>query len=134
MSSNATLRRILQEQTGRQAKGKDASKRPDLLLLCTLDSRYTLIEFKRPSHVISRDDQLQAEKYRDRLGQFRPMDIVLVGRDHDPAVRADRASYVKLLSYGGLISKAKAELDWLLKELTDVRGLTSGEIFSAAQG
>lgn len=52
MSSNATLRRILQEQTGIQVKGKSASKRPDLLLLSCLDSRYTLIEFKRPDHVI----------------------------------------------------------------------------------
>lgn len=133
MSSNATLRRILQELTGTQLKGENASKRPDLLLLSFLDSRYILIEFKRPRHVITRDDQLQAEKYRDNLAQFRPMDIVLVGGDHDPAIRVDRAPYVKLLSYGGLISKARAELNWLLKELTDVRGLRAGQTFSATQ-
>src|SRR5215472_5193219 len=51
------------------AEDESASKRPDLLLLSCLDSIYTLIEFKRPDHVITRDDQLH---------------IVLVGRDHDP--------------------------------------------------
>jgi hypothetical protein len=123
MSSNSTLRRILHEQIGRHLNGEGASKRPDLLLLSSLDSKYTLIEFKRPNHVITRDDQLQAEKYRDKLAQFRPMDIVLAGRDHDPAIRADRPLYVKLLSYGALISTARTELAWLLKELTDTRGV-----------
>jgi hypothetical protein len=126
MSSNATLARILQEQIGTLFKGPNASKRPDLLLLSNLDSRYVLIEFKRPGHVITRDDQFQAEKYRDNLGQFRPMDIVLVGKDHDAAIRADKPQYVRLVSYGAAISKARAELAWLLKELTDVRGLQIG--------
>jgi len=48
------------------------------------------------------------------------MDIMLVGREHDPAI-ADRPPYVRLVSYAVAINRARAELDWLLSELTDVR-------------
>lgn len=126
LNSNATLKRILHEQVGVLFNGPSSSTRPDLLLLSGFDSRHVLIEFKRPSH-ITRDDQLQAEKYRDKLAQFRPMDIVLVGKDHDPAIRADRPPYIRLVSYAAAINKARMELDWLLKELTDVRHLWNHE-------
>ena len=127
LNSNATLKRILHEQVGVLFNGPSSSTRPDLLLLSGFDSRHVLVEFKRPSHIITRDDQLQAEKYRDKLAQFRPMDIVLVGKDHDPAIRADRPPYIRLVSYAAAINKARMELDWLLKELTDVRHLWNHE-------
>jgi len=85
-----------------------------------------LIEFKRPAHTITRDDQAQAEKYRDTLAQFRPMDILLIGKDHEQALTTDHPPYVTLLSYAATINRARAELDWLLKELTDVRQLRAG--------
>jgi hypothetical protein len=93
------------------------------LLLSQFGSKYVLIEFKRPSHTITRDDQLQAEKYRDTLRQFRPMEILLIGKDHESALGTDRPTYVGVVSYAAAINKARAELGWLLKELTDVRGL-----------
>lgn len=127
LSSNATLGHIVEEYTAKKFDGPRATKRPDLLLLGQFDSKYVLVEFKRPSHTITRDDQLQAEKYRDDLSQFRPMDILLVGKDHDPAMTSDKPQYVRLVSYATAISRARAELDWLLKELSDVRlmGATS---------
>ncbi len=123
LSSNVTLRRTIEEFTAKKFTGPNATKRPDLLLLSQFDSKYVLVEFKRPGHTITRDDQLQAEKYRDDLSQFRPMEIVLVGKDHDPAITTDRPRYVRLVSYAAAINRARAELDWLLKELTDVRHL-----------
>lgn len=121
LSSNMTLQRILQEKIGLKFTGANASHRPDLLLLSQFGSKYMLIEFKRPNHTITRDDQFQAEKYRDTLTQFRPMDILLIGKDHEPALNTDRPAYVNVISYGATISKARAELDWLVKELTDLR-------------
>jgi hypothetical protein len=123
LSSNATLQRVLQEQVGTKFRGANASHRPDLLLLSQFGSTFVLIEFKRPNHTITRDDQAQAEKYRDTLIQFRPMDILLIGRDHEQALTTDHPPYINLLSYAAAINRARAELDWLLKELTDVRQL-----------
>lgn len=121
LSSNVTLRRIIEKYMAKKLAGPNATKRPDLLLLSQFDSKYVLVEFKRPGHTITRDDQLQAEKYRDELSQFRPMDIVLVGKEHDPAITSDKPLYVRFVSYAAAINRARAELDWLLKELTDVR-------------
>ncbi len=78
--------------------------------------------------MITRDDQAQAEKYRDSLAQFRPMDILLIGKDHEQALRTDHPSYIGLLSYAAAISRARAELDWLLKELTDVKQASAGSV------
>jgi hypothetical protein len=128
LNSNATLKRIVLENVGVLFNGPSASTRPDLLLLSGLDPKHVLVEFKRPSHIITRDDQLQAEKYRDNLAQFRPMDIVLMGKDHDPAMRSDRPHYIRLISYAAAINKARTELDWLLKELTDVRHVWNREV------
>ena len=122
LRSNVTLKRIIEDFTAKEFAGPKAANRPDLLLLSHFDSKYILVEFKRPSHSITRDDQLQAEKYRDALAEFRPMDIVLVGKGHDPSVGSDKPNYVRLISYAAAISRARSELDWLLKELTDVRG------------
>jgi hypothetical protein len=123
LSSNTTLQRIVQEKCGKNILGPNASRRPDLFLLSQFGSKHVLIEFKRPSHTITRDDQLQAEKYRDSLKQFRPMEILLIGKDHDPALTSDHPPYIRVVSYAAAISRARAELDWLLKQLTDVRSL-----------
>ena len=123
LSSNATLQRILQEQVGTKFRGANASHRPDLLLLSQFGSKFVLIEFKRPNHTITRDDQVQAEKYRDTLTECRPMEILLIGKGHEPALATDHPPYVHLLSYSAAINRARAELDWLLRELTDVRQL-----------
>ena len=42
-----------------------ASKRPDLLLLSDPRQEYTLIEFRRPAKNTGRDEEGQAQKYRD---------------------------------------------------------------------
>ena len=124
LGSNITLRRIIEEYTSKKFPDTNANKRPDLLLLSRVDGKYHLLEFKRLSHVITRDDQAQAEKYRDDLSEFRPMEIILVGKGHDSKI-ADAPQHVRMLSYNALISRSRSEMDWLLKELTDVRGIES---------
>jgi hypothetical protein len=67
MASNKTLANTIKKYTNQTLTGRTASTRPDLLLAQNVLGRYLLIEFKRPSHAIGRDDENQAEKYRDQL-------------------------------------------------------------------
>src|ERR1019366_2267308 len=84
ISSNRTLATIVKNYLDRVFAGERADTRPDLLLTAELDRRYVLIEFKHPRHTIKRGDVSQGERYRDDLaGQIEPIEIVLVGRDHD---------------------------------------------------
>jgi hypothetical protein len=122
LSSNKTLRRIAEEYANEKFAGANASKRPDLLLLSRVDGRHLLIEFKRPLKEIDRDDEAQAQKYRDDLGlKFHPMDILLIGGTVNKSLRLHGGDEVEYRSFADLLGRARAELDWLLNSLTESR-------------
>jgi hypothetical protein len=61
------MKSLIEQYTGDLYKGNNAARRPDLLLLTALEGRFLLIELKRPNKIINRDDESQAQKYRDEL-------------------------------------------------------------------
>ena len=94
--------------------------RPDLFLAQEFQRRYILIEFKRPSHSINRDDENQAAKYRDDLTSYnqRPIEIILIGGSRSSAASpAYSANALRVMSYVELVSVARSQLNWLLSEL-----------------
>lgn len=120
LSSNQTLATTIRNYAEKKFSGDRAKRRPDLLLLSGLDKRYLLLEFKRPSHRLTRDDQSQAEKYRDDfLGTFEPMDVVLLGGSFDPKLNVNRPERIAFRSYADAISNARQQLKWLLSSLIE---------------
>jgi len=120
MSSNDTLARIIEEYTNTKFKGERAHKRPDLFLSQDLYEQYLLIEFKRPSHALTRDDENQAIKYRDDLTpKFDKIIILVLGGERHKTVPShyDRED-LKVISYAALISRARTQLQWLINQLT----------------
>ena len=119
MASNKTLATTLDQYGSKKFSGPTASKRPDLFLAGNVLGRYLLIEFKRPSHTIGRDDENQAEKYRDDLNsRFDPIDIVVIGGKRDERILAQPPRPdIKMLSYSAVFSVARTQLNWLLKQL-----------------
>jgi hypothetical protein len=118
--SNKTLKRKIEEYTQKEFSGARAAKRPDLFLAQKHSHRHLLVEFKRPSLTLGRDEENQAEKYRDDLTPVFPaIEILVLGGQRHPSLpdRYDRAD-VKLKSYTELVSNARTNLDWLVKELT----------------
>jgi hypothetical protein len=122
MSSNVTLKSVIGTYCDSTFKGNRASKRPDLLLSQDYGDSYLLIEFKRPSHPVTRDDVAQAEKYRDdlssRLAPTSKMDIMLIGKGRTPTMDANQLlDTIAIHSYVSIISSARAEMDWLITSL-----------------
>jgi hypothetical protein len=122
MASNKTLRRIVQEYGDKKFVGPRAEKRPDLLLAADSSERYMLIEFKRPSHAIDRQDEAQAREYRDDFVSLVPgkaIDVLVIGgrRVKDASSLYDGAD-LKVVSYADVISQARHELNWLIDNLT----------------
>lgn len=120
MSSNKTLSNIVKEYTDKNFSDKRANKRPDLLLASDITERFLLIEFKRPSHKLTRDDENQAIKYRDDLDRVLQgkIDILVIGQSIDQRISSHYENTgVKMISYTHLINKARNELNWLIKEL-----------------
>ena len=117
--SNATLATTIRKYTDEKFTGPRSQNRPDLLLLTRLGERYKLVEFKRPSHSLDRRDVSQAEQYRDDLiSRLQPIDIMVLGKEFDTHMLANMPPNVTIASYTHLISRARAELQWLLGELT----------------
>jgi hypothetical protein len=121
LASNKTLKRVIEDFTNSKYRGARAAERPDLLLVGGVTGRHVLVEFKRPSMEITRAHEAQATTYRDELvTRFNGgIDILLIGRAW--AQGSDR-SYVPpglmVTSYTAVIARARAELSWLLVQLT----------------
>ena len=119
ISSNKTLARTIEEYTTVKFTGERASKRPDLFLAQNLRGGFLLIEFKRPSKAIDRQDQQQAQEYRDDLEKkFGEIQILLLGKERDVSASAKNdPPCLQVFGYEALISTARTQLDWLLSEL-----------------
>jgi hypothetical protein len=119
MSSNQTLARIVEEYVGKKFTGERASKRPDLFLAQNIYGRHLLIEFKRPSVTVGRDDENQAEKYRDDLTEhFKDIEIIVIGGKRDTKLATEySAKGIQLVSYADVISQARTELSALVQQL-----------------
>lgn len=119
MSSNVTLSRIISEFCDKKYSGEGATQRPDLLLNTDPNDRYLLIEFKRPSHAITRHDEAQAQEYADRLSAElpgKPFDVLVIGGKRVTATNAvNDPPNLKVASYADIISRARHEVEWLMK-------------------
>lgn len=122
MSSNQTLKRVINEYTEKKYKGDNADKRPDLLLANDLGDKYLLIEFKRPSHALDRTDEAQVQKYRDELSNHlseKEIEVIIIGGkiNYTADSRYDNPS-IKAHTYNDIISKARYDIDWLSKNFS----------------
>lgn len=119
ISSNKTLARTIEEYTTAKFTGSRASKRPDLFLAQNLRGGHLLIEFKRPAKAIDRQDQRQAQEYRDDLeSKFGQIEILLLGKGRDVTASVQNdPPRLQVYGYEALISAARTQLDWLLNEL-----------------
>ena len=128
LSSNKTLKRVVEEYTGKKYTGARATERPDLLLIGGVSGRHVLIEFKRPDLDITRVHEAQATGYRDELiTRFPGIDVLLIGRGW--GAHSDRTFVphgLDVTSYNAVISRARAELTWLLQHLSSDRQPTPG--------
>ena len=121
IASNKTTAKTIQEYTDTKFSGKRAAKRPDLFLAQRLSGEYLLIEFKRPSDDITRDNQRQAAEYRDDLEpRFGSIEILLLGKARDATTQPHNdLPRLKVFGYEALVSTARTQLDWLLRQLAD---------------
>ncbi|HYG35486.1 MAG TPA: ATP-binding protein [Clostridia bacterium] len=120
MSSNRTLQGIIADYTQKKYTEKDGADRPDLLLASDFMQRHLLVEFKRPSITVGREAETQAKKYADTLtGRVGiKLDILVIGGEVDPKLQHEYdGKTTRFLSYRAVIAAARAQLEWLLKQI-----------------
>ena len=122
MSSNVTLKTVIRNITGKnEYSGEFAQNRPDLLLTQNILKHYLLIEFKRPSHTITRRDVAQAEDYRQEIApslKGSSIDIIVIGGKSNIDSQYDSGNRIQVLTFNDIISNATTSLNWLLEQLT----------------
>lgn len=121
ISSNETLRTVIKKYCDKEYSNNNYRKRPDLFLGSARDNRYLLVEFKRPNYTVSREDENQAQKYRDDLMQYLgkvEMQIIVIGGYVNTRIDSKYLSPdTKLTTFNSLISEARNEIDWLIRDL-----------------
>jgi hypothetical protein len=121
MLSNKTLKGFVKEYLDKKYSGERQDKRPDLLLSNDVSGRHLLIEFKRPSISVGRDEEAQAVKYADdfnRILNNLAIDNMVVGGKVDAQMSTyNHRPKLKFYSFSHLISRARTELEWMLREL-----------------
>lgn len=117
-SSNKTLRRQAEDMLDKTYVGERATNRPDLLLNENLLGESLLIEFKRPSHPLNRNDYAQATEYRHDLKKIinKPIRVLVVGgsRSSDFPM-SDKEPDVSALTFDDIIATARRQLEWQLR-------------------
>lgn len=120
--SNQSLKKACEQLCDKVYKGDNANKRPDLFLGMAYNRERLLIEFKRPSHTLTRYDEAQAQRYRDELSTMFPNDriiVKLIGGETGGKIRQqNNASDLTYHSFAEIISNARANYQWLINELT----------------
>ncbi len=120
-SSNITLKRQVEDLLGKTYSGKRANKRPDLLLNMNADNKYLLIEFKRPNHSLTYTDYQQATGYRNDFLPFieNEIKVLVIGgkKGNDLLNLKNHEPNTDILTFSEMISKARNQLNWLLKQL-----------------
>ena len=117
-SSTQTLQRMIEDSIGVKYQGDKANNRPDLLLNENLNGEYLLIEFKRPSHALKREDYSQATDYRHELTKLmnKRMRILIIGGTRAPDFPIqNREPGVDVMVFYEVISSARRQLQWQLK-------------------
>ena len=120
--SNQSLKKACENLCDRIYKSDNANKRPDLYLGIAFNRERLLIEFKRPSHTLTRNDEAQAQRYRDELSTMFPNDRIIVkligGHTGDKIKQQNNANDLTYHSFTEIISNARANYEWLINELT----------------
>ena len=121
MSSNETLKKVVEQYLGKKYKGDSAEKRPDLVLTQDMSERYLLIELKKPGHTLDRKDEAQGLEYRDELNLYLPnvkIEIIIMGGQIKKTISSqNQRPDVKYMSYQMMISNARNNLQWLIDDL-----------------
>ena len=119
MASNISLAKIVKTYLDKEFSGDRASNRPDLFLAQSVAQKNLLVEFKRPSHILKRDDENQTEKYRDDLTPgFGAIEILVIGGRVDANMSGHyQRDDIRHRTYSAVFATARTHLNWLIREL-----------------
>ncbi len=121
VSTNQELQQVTDMYVTRKFTNGHAAHAPNLLLLQDFNTRFVLLELKEPDYRLEIGDRRKAMEYQADLRIYLPqreIDVLVIGGALSPGMVPQKASAdIRFLSYKGMISDARVQLNWLLSEL-----------------
>lgn len=121
VSSRSDLQQVTDMYISRKFTNGHAAHAPNLLLLQDFHKRFILIDLKRPDHTLEILDRRKAKEYQADLKVFLPerdIEVLVIGGALSPGMVPQKASAdIKFLSYKGMLSDARIQLNWMIGEL-----------------
>ena len=121
VSTGPDLTEVVQLYIGHKFTNGHAAHAPTLLLLRDFNRRFILLDLKGPEHTIELFDRRRAKEFQANLKVYLPgrdIQVLIIGGalsqtlvDHNPK------SEITFLSYQGMVSDARVQLNWLIGEL-----------------
>jgi len=129
LKSNKSLRNTIQTYLNKKYTGERGKKRPDLFLINSM-SKYLLVELKRPSKTINRQDMAQVQEYVDELKTYHLGDysFMVLGGSIESSMLSDTKIKEYAFSYSELLRKARERLDWILNTLSSEARMATEEL------
>ncbi|MFK7921758.1 MAG: ATP-binding protein [Bacteroidia bacterium] len=121
VSTNPELQQVIDMYVARKFTNGHAAHAPNLILLQDFNTRFVLIELKAPDHPLDLADRRKAMEYQADLKIYLPqrdIDVLLIGGAISPGMVGQKSNAdIRFLSYKGMTSDARVQLNWLISEL-----------------
>ncbi|RMG72938.1 MAG: ATP-binding protein [Bacteroidetes bacterium] len=125
VSTSQELEQVIDMYTGHKFTNGHAKEAPTLLLLQDFSKRFLLLDFKTPDHMLDLQDRRRAKAFQEDLQVYLPgrkIDVLIIGGALGANLVHQRThTDLRFLSYKGLISDARVQLNWLLSSLQERR-------------
>lgn len=120
-ASNSELQSVIDMYISHKFTNGHAKHAPNLLLLQDFNKGYLLLNLKRADDAIELLDRRQAKEIKADLKVYLPqsdIQVIIIGGALSQGMVEQKASAdIKFLSYQGMISDARVQLNWLIGEL-----------------
>ncbi|MCI4669382.1 MAG: ATP-binding protein [Bacteroidia bacterium] len=121
VSTNNQLVEVARMYVGHKWNNGHAHEAPNLLLLQDFNKGFLVLDLKPADHTVELLDRRKAKEYQSDLKVYLPgrdIEVIVIGGALSPNLVGQKANAsIKFLSYKGMITDAKVQLNWLAGEL-----------------
>ncbi|MEL6673665.1 MAG: ATP-binding protein [Bacteroidota bacterium] len=121
LSTNSELQKVIDMYISHKFVNGHAHLAPHLLLMQDFNKGFLLLDVKQPDHAVDLLDRRKAKEIKADLSVYLPnrdIEVIILGGALSPGMVEQKAQAdIKFLSYQGMISDARVQLNWLIEEL-----------------
>lgn len=121
VATNNQLTEVARMYVSHKWTNGHAHEAPNLLLLQDFNKGFLVLDLKPADHMVELNDRRKAKEYQTDLKVYLPgrdIEVIVMGGALSPNLVGQKSSAsIKFMSYKGMLTDAKVQLNWLAGEL-----------------